>query len=92
MIKMRGNKYGILDIYVCMQYADTSAYDYIRAVIEKAAAQTDQFYLWLPDENVHAEYGYMELRTSVFWQIMVAYRLDIAVVNGGKHVFGDRKE
>lgn len=89
---MRGNKYGILDIYVCVQYADTGAYDSIRAVISKAAAWTDQFYLWLPDENVHAEYGYMELRTSVFWQIMVAYRLDIAVVNRVKHVFGGKEE
>ena len=68
----------VLDIYVCQSSDDSNAYDYIRTAIYQASSTTDQWNLWVSDEDVPAECGYVAVCTSVFWKAMAEDGMDTA--------------
>lgn len=62
----------VLDFYACEQSGNTCFDDRIWMDFPKASTKTDQFALWIPDKNVNAEYGHMDVCPSVSRKAMDA--------------------
>ena len=55
--------YGLLVIYVYLQYADSPVDDWIwQGDVENPAAE-NQWSVWLSDKAIHEKYGYLEVRS-----------------------------
>lgn len=85
----------VLGIYDGQLHVSAGFDDFVWKAVCKKSSAADKSSVWLPHENVKAEYGHMELCASLFWQALVSDGLRDASGNGFLHGAalwqGDRK-
>ena len=75
----------VLGIYDGQLHVSAGFDDFVWKAVCKKSSAADKSSVWLPHENVKAEYGHMELCASLFWQALVSDGLRDAAGHGFLH-------